>query len=919
MNAPPVLRPLRAILQRRLQLVPSRPIRTPYYIRATQNRLQLRYNSSTPPDQPTKPEPATEASAKDQAPNAQTSESPAETVQEINPETHLEPPERAEAAQGDLKINQAEPTESEIDIPGDVITNFEVPEAAGLRQRLDDIFIKSAFRQVAAASAEVQAGIEEVVARQIEAHEALEASAGAEVAEAVEALADAKILADFAAGYAAGTAEAAVAGEQEVSSPKHDDAFVKAKMQEVEALSLGIQAGLREVEELREAREAAESQESEAIKAAEELRETEEIGVEEVGVSQDEVFTATEAQEIVNEGIAKKIESEEAPAETVQARVNSLASVLEEELEKSKRETLSAVAEAELERRTEDDAAQLVETREEEDDVPEEPSRLPRNVQAFYLQPLRRQAQYGIPSCNLQLRSYSVRPLESFCDFALRAAYYLGLPAFGPTPLPKIIERWTVPKASFIFKKSQENFERITRRRLIQIRDGHPQTVQIWLAFLQKHQQAGVGMKANVWEFSSLDVAKEMDEAYEQAKPLIDDKLRLLGQDKEFATVEKVDEILTTQRYKLAKQRRAATTTTTTTSSNYTANSKVVFSGIQPTGIPHLGNYLGALSQWVRLQNEAAPDTKLLYSVVDLHAITVPQKAAELRAWRREMLAALLAVGLDPERSTISYQSSCPAHSELMWILSCTASMGYLNRMTQWKSKLSLSSDTSALDDRAKSALKLGLFSYPVLQAADILVHRATHVPVGEDQRQHLEFARECATGFNHTYGAAVLVPPETMLSPARRVMSLTDPTKKMSKSDTNPASRILITDEPAHMRKKIMRSLTDLQSDRVTYEPEARPGVSNLLEILSILSGENSTPEETAQGFAGAQHPLKALKERTAEAVVRSMGDIRERYLELLGRDGGRWLDDVEAQGAEKARANAEVTMKLVKEAVGL
>ncbi|KUI64930.1 Tryptophan--tRNA ligase, mitochondrial [Cytospora mali] len=895
MNAPPVLRPLRAILQRRLQLVPSRPIRTPYYIRATQNRPQLRYNSSTPPDQPSKPEQATAESAKDQAPDAQTSESPAETIQEINPETHLEPPERAEAAQGDLKIHQAEPTENEIDIPGDVITNFEVPEAAGLRQRLDNIFIKSALQQVAAASAEVQAGIEEVVARQIEAHEAIEASAGAEVAEAVEALADAKILADFAAGYAAGTAEASVTEEQEV-------------------------------EELREAREAAESQESEAVKAAEELRETEEIGVEEVGVSQDEVFTATEAQDIVNEGIAKKIESEEAPAEAVQARVNSLASVLEEELEKSKRETLSAVAEAELERRTEDDAAQLVETREEDDDVPEEPSRLPRNVQAFYLQPLRRQAQYGIPSCNLQLRSYSARPLESFCDFALRAAYYLGLPAFGPTPLPKIIERWTVPKASFIFKKSQENFERITRRRLIQIRDGHPQTVQIWLAFLQKHQQAGVGMKANVWEFSSLDVAKEMDEAYEQAKPLIDDKLRLLGQDKEFATVEKVDEILTTQRYKLANQRRAATTTTTTatatataTSSNYTANPKVVFSGIQPTGIPHLGNYLGALSQWVRLQNEAAPDTKLLYSVVDLHAITVPQKAAELRAWRREMLAALLAVGLDPERSTISYQSSCPAHSELMWILSCTASMGYLNRMTQWKSKLSLSSDTSALDDRAKSALKLGLFSYPVLQAADILVHRATHVPVGEDQRQHLEFARECAAGFNHTYGAAVLVPPETMLSPARRVMSLTDPTKKMSKSDANPASRVLITDEPAHMRKKIMRSLTDLQSDRVTYEPEARPGVSNLLEILSILSGENSTPEETAEGFAGAQNPLKALKERTAEAVVRSMGDIRERYLELLGRDGGRWLDDVEAKGAEKARANAEVTMKLVKEAVGL
>ncbi|ROW14356.1 hypothetical protein VPNG_03853 [Cytospora leucostoma] len=351
---------------------------------------------------------------------------------------------------------------------------------------------------------------------------------------------------------------------------------------------------------------------------------------------------------------------------------------------------------------------------------------------------------------------------------------------------------------------------------------------------------------------------------------------------------------------------------------NGTTSPKIIFSGIQPTGIPHLGNYLGALSEWVRLQNEAAPDTKLLYSVVDLHAITIPQKAAELRRWRREMLAALLAVGLDPERSIISYQSSCPAHSELMWILSCTASMGYLNRMTQWKSKLSLSSDASALDDSAKSALKLGLFSYPVLQAADILVHRATHVPVGEDQRQHLEFARECANVFNNAYGGAVLTPPETILSPARRVMSLTEPTKKMSKSDANPASRILITDEPDVMRKKIMRSLTDMESDRVTYEPERRPGVSNLLEILSILSGEARTPAETADGFAGVQHPLKALKERTADAVVSSMGDIRERYLELLGGDGGRRLDDIEAQGAETARANAEITMKRVRKVVG-
>lgn len=397
-------------------------------------------------------------------------------------------------------------------------------------------------------------------------------------------------------------------------------------------------------------------------------------------------------------------------------------------------------------------------------------------------------------------------------------------------------------------------------------------------------------------------------------------------------------------------QRRSASTTTTTTSRS-DANPKVIFSGIQPTGVPHLGNYLGALSQWVALQEEATtaaassgsgdgPPTRLLFSVVDLHAITLPQEAAQLRRWRREMLAALLAVGLDPARSTIFHQSSVPQHAELMWVLSCTASMGYLSRMTQWKSKLSLPDDASALDDghgggggggKSAAALKLGLFSYPVLQAADILVHRATHVPVGEDQRQHLEFARECAAGFNHTYGGAgsggskrprnILVPPETIVSPARRVMSLTDPTKKMSKSDANAASRVLITDSETDIRKKIMRAVTDSQSGFVSYDPEARPGVSNLLEILAILEegvGGRRTPDEVARGFEGSQHPLKALKERTADAVVAELRDVRERYVELMGNNDGKALDDLEALGAEKARQSAEATMKLVKDAVG-
>lgn len=236
-------------------------------------------------------------------------------------------------------------------------------------------------------------------------------------------------------------------------------------------------------------------------------------------------------------------------------------------------EALGSAVDSELSRR-EGEILRATEQAEAASVVPDQPRRLPRNLQTLYLQPLRRVAEWGVPTCDLQLRSYSIRPLESFCDFALRAAYYLGLPAYGPVPLPKITERWTVPRSSFIFKKSQENFERITRRRLIQIRDGPTQPVQMWLAFLQKHQQAAVGMKANVWEFSSLgkstlpkplvpvkvslvltlytDVAKEMDKAYEEAQEGINKSFEFLGQTKSIETAEKVDEILQSERYRAA-------------------------------------------------------------------------------------------------------------------------------------------------------------------------------------------------------------------------------------------------------------------------------------------------------------------------------------------------------------------------------
>lgn len=507
-------------------------------------------------DQTPKPDSSAEEPSKQPSPDTQASApaNPVEDAQNVNPEEHLDPPERPQATEGEIEVQQAEPTEFAYVLPGEPVAEAEVAgiEPSGSKvaalPRVNDSFIKSAFQQVKTASAEIEAGISEVIARQIEA------------------------------------AEAAATQKQEdaiVSRP--DDAFVKSKMQEVASLSAQIQAGLREFEELGQGRRAAQEVETiiedsadnaphdvspsaateevlgegqsrgqetleaasvasqsqapeavteqgittstttdgqfvasdsaatsetsaalpdEIVKAAEEVRETEEVGGGETEVSEPVILTATEAQEVVNEKIATTDLDKTSPQEPV-SHSDSSAAVVKKEPSKSEHDRLSAAVEEELADNAEEKAARLVETT-EEDDVPDEPSRLPRNVQAFYLQPLRRQAKYNVPSCNLQLRSYSIRPLESFCDFALRAAYYLGLPAYGPTPLPKIIQRWTVPKSSFIFKKSQENFERITRRRLIQIRDGHPETVQIWLAFLQKHQQAGVGMKANVWEFSSL-------------------------------------------------------------------------------------------------------------------------------------------------------------------------------------------------------------------------------------------------------------------------------------------------------------------------------------------------------------------------------------------------------------------------------
>ncbi|KAL2068325.1 hypothetical protein VTL71DRAFT_16423 [Oculimacula yallundae] len=343
---------------------------------------------------------------------------------------------------------------------------------------------------------------------------------------------------------------------------------------------------------------------------------------------------------------------------------------------------------------------------------------------------------------------------------------------------------------------------------------------------------------------------------------------------------------------------------------------QTIFSGIQPTGIPHLGNYLGALKTWVSLQNNAHPDTKLFFSVVDLHAITLFQKPEELRRWRKESLAALLACGVSEERSTVFWQGGVSAHSELMWILSCTASMGYLSRMTQWKSKLSLADNTSPLDESSKSKLKLGLFSYPVLQAADILVHRATHVPVGEDQSQHLEFARECVTNFNHTYSCSHLVTPQTILSATKRIMSLTHPLTKMSKSAPSPLSRILITDSATTITTKLSSALTD-SDNSVSWDPINRPGVSNLLTLLASFDEHGRNAQEWGEKLEREGMGLGAFKKFVAGAVGEGLKDVREGFERIVGEEG--YVEEVARRGAARARESAEETMVLVREAVGL
>jgi tryptophanyl-tRNA synthetase len=325
-----------------------------------------------------------------------------------------------------------------------------------------------------------------------------------------------------------------------------------------------------------------------------------------------------------------------------------------------------------------------------------------------------------------------------------------------------------------------------------------------------------------------------------------------------------------------------------------------VFSGIQPTADSfHLGNYLGAVRQWVALQETH----DAFYCVVDLHAITVPQDPKTLRQRTRIAAAQLFAAGLDPDRCTVFVQSHVPEHTELTWVLGCLTRMGELRRMTQFKDKAAKGGDAQA---------SLGLFSYPVLQAADILLYQTEQVPVGEDQRQHLELSRTLATRFNHTYGPTFTVPAAYILSGVAKITDLQDPTAKMSKSSSSPQGIIDVLDEPDVIRRKIARAVTDA-SGEIRADDTEKPGITNLLRIYSALSGEATPALE--QRYAGAGYG--AFKKDLAEVVAGALGPIRERTEKLLADEAG--LDRLLAHGAARARPIARETMTQASQRVGL
>ncbi len=326
----------------------------------------------------------------------------------------------------------------------------------------------------------------------------------------------------------------------------------------------------------------------------------------------------------------------------------------------------------------------------------------------------------------------------------------------------------------------------------------------------------------------------------------------------------------------------------------------ILFSGIQPSGQLNIGHYFGAVKNWLRMQE----DFDCLFSLVNLHAITVRQTPSELRSRSLDFVAAYMACGIDPEKSIIFAQSDVPEHSELMWLLSCHTYMGELERMTQFKDKTAKNTDN----------INLGLFAYPVLMAADILLYQTKAVPVGNDQKQHLELTRDLATRMNNRYGDIFTLPEPYIPSveAGGRIMSLLEPEKKMSKSDENTGNYIALLDNPDVIRKKLKRAVTDTDNS-IRYNRDTKPGVSNLLTLLSGATGKSISDLETDYAGKGYGH----LKVDTGEAIVALLEPIQTEFYRL--RNDETELQRILKMGADKARTQAQHTLEKVKTAIGL
>jgi tryptophanyl-tRNA synthetase len=326
-----------------------------------------------------------------------------------------------------------------------------------------------------------------------------------------------------------------------------------------------------------------------------------------------------------------------------------------------------------------------------------------------------------------------------------------------------------------------------------------------------------------------------------------------------------------------------------------------IFSGIQPTGRKHLGNYIGAIRRYVEGQDEAGES---IYCIVDLHAVTVAYDPTELRERVYDTIATLVAAGLDPERSVLFRQSDVLAHPELAWLLSSVTSWGDLNRMHQFKEKTG----------NQRELASAGLFSYPVLMAADVLAYRATHVPVGDDQRQHIELMRDVAERFNARYGETLVVPEGTYPAVGARIMDLQEPTRKMSTTAGTEQGRVYVLDDPKSIERKFKRAVTDSDDPPVIRAGADKPGVTNLLEILAAARGLTIAQAESmladARGYGD-------LKQETANAVIELLDPVRERYNAL--RDDEARLEEILALGAEKARAMTEPVMRDVRRVMGV